>query len=417
MNALVEGPFAYSADLCVPQDSTTHRLQTAEGIEYVRSDESSFVNFTDYPWEPLFAIIDGMRMHYIDAGPKDSTEVVLMLHGQPTWSYLYRKMVPILTGRGFRVICPDWLGMGKSDKPTSILEHTYLKQVARLKDFIRAVLPESLDAPKINVFFQDWGSLIGFRVVGDEPQWFRRVISANGNFPVFPTGLNTLSVPKPVNYNCSDTRSFREHIIDRFSSSPCGLDQSCFSLWIEYALTAPKFSPADVLNTISSIDTDSAEAYDAPFPNQTFMAAVRAFPSMIATVIEPEFGNTKAWESLQNFSRPFLALAGEEDRSLGSEATQNRLIDNILGSRAHSFEHRRYANAGHFIQEDAGEIVAEYVADFIEGTAFGDLRPPSDPPVPTLPMTFAESGAGNLHSVLTALMLSLCIFHIQLIHR
>eukprot|EP00797_Seminavis_robusta_P029874 Sro60_g034540.2 (325) ;mRNA; f:23757-24731 len=284
-------------------------------------------------------------------------------------------MIPVLEERGFRVLALDWLGMGKSDKPVDLSQHTFLKQVERLKAFIKQVVPEAMDEPTINLFIQDWGSLIGFRVVGDEPQWFRRVVSANGNLPVIPK--NPFTIVNPVNYNCSDTRSMLDVGMDRFQSNPCGADQSCFGIWANYALTSPALLPSDVIQiaTTMTLDDGALAQYDAPFPDFVYKAAIRTFPSMIAGLHEPESGNTAAWASLGEFSRPYLALAGEDDPGLGSEETQDRLTSHIPGASVHEFEHKRYPDAGHFIQEDVGEEMAAYVADFIQGTPFMDEGP------------------------------------------
>lgn len=376
----IAGPDAYAADPCVPppSDGDIEVFTTDDGVEYVQTPDFSFSDLEGYPWEPNYVTVDGMRMHYIDVKLESSStsdEIVLMLHGQPSWSFLYRKMVPILVERGNRVICPDWLGMGKSDKPIDLKEHTYLKHVERLKSFIKQVIPEALVEPTITLFVQDWGSLIGLRTVGDKPSWFKRVVSANGLLPVISIpDFSPFQVPTPVNYNCSDNRTVLDMAQERRANAPCGLDQSCFSIWIDFALTNPTWNASDILQLASStmLSNSFLASYDAPFPSRTYMAAIRAFPSMIAAVYEPEFGNVAAWESLQNFSRPFLALAGEDDPNLGSVEMQSNLYNNIFGASVHSFEHKRYAGAGHFIQEDAGEEVATYVADFIDGTPVGD---------------------------------------------
>lgn len=386
----IAGPDAYAAYPCVAKDDQTERFKTTiktdngekKVVEYVKSSfDDEALAAAGYPWKPNYVAVEGeMRMHYIDVGPKDADEVVLMLHGQPSWSFLYRKMVPVLVEKGYRVVCPDMLGMGKSDKPVDLEQHTYLKHVERVKAFIAGVFPEALvdgNGPTINLFVQDWGSLIGLRVAADESKWFKRIVSANGNLPVFPStmgvGFNPLSAPDVVNYNCSDQRTFAELTKERQSSAPCGAfgaDKSCFSKWINYALTSPTLLPSAVLQVAMSTDINSTELefYDRPFPTKTHAAAIRAFPSMIAAVREPQFGNAAAWESLKAFPRPYLALAGEDDPGLGSVETQSRLYKSIAGAKMHDFEHRRYPNAGHFIQEDAGEEIAAYVADFIAGT-------------------------------------------------
>eukprot|EP00567_Pseudictyota_dubia_P005362 CAMPEP_0197435856 /NCGR_PEP_ID=MMETSP1175-20131217/3361_1 /TAXON_ID=1003142 /ORGANISM="Triceratium dubium, Strain CCMP147" /LENGTH=390 /DNA_ID=CAMNT_0042964989 /DNA_START=94 /DNA_END=1263 /DNA_ORIENTATION=+ len=375
----IAGPDGYVAEPCVPDDNETTILTTDDGVDYVQTPDSAFANLAEagYPWEPNYVKVDGMRMHYIDVSPDDTSssngdEIVLMLHGQPTWSFLYRKMVPVLVERGFRVICPDMLGMGRSDKPLEMMEHTYSKHVERIKSFIRQVIPDALGEPTITLFVQDWGSLIGLRVVGDEPSWFRRVISANGHFPVLPRGIRPFDVSNPVNYNCSDTRTFLDMSMERMTSSPCSVtDQNCFGIWIYFALTNPSWLPSDVVQLASfkNLTNATLEHYNAPYstrPHHT--AAMRTLPSMIAGIVEPEFGNTAAWESLKEFERPFLALAGELDPNLGSVGVQSNLYNNIAGASSHTFEHKRYANASHFIQEDVGEEMAVYVADFVDGT-------------------------------------------------
>ena len=395
-----EGPEAYAVDPCVVFDTSTPRFTTDHhGVEFVRTPDEAFAGLADagYPFEPNYVTLeDGLRMHYVDEGPKSgATEIVLLLHGQPTWSFLYRKMIPVLVNRGgMRVIAPDNIGFGRSDKPTRLTEYTYLKNVASMKAFIRKVIfPQVSEAssPTITLFCQDWGSLFGLRVAGDEPQWFKRIIVANGNLPVFPERFNPMTVPTPVNYNCSDTRDFFGLSRDRFLNQPCnnGFDRSCFSLWIEYALTSPYLTPSQVLRLATTragsrnVSEIELAQYDAPYPSRIYSAGYRAFPSMLAGVYEPEFGNAVAWESLQNFDRPFLSLAGELDRNLGSETLQAIFIDNVIGAKVHSFEHKRYANAGHFIQEDVGAEMAAYVADFIEGTPVDTTTattPISDPP-------------------------------------
>lgn len=410
----VAGPEAYAADPCVPLDTETQRFTTDQGTEFVRTPDSAFAGLADagYPWAPNYAIVEGMQMHFVDAGPSDADEIVLMLHGQPSWSFLYRKMVPVLVDRGFRVICPDWIGMGRSDKPVELSEHTYLKQVDRLKAFISRVIPQALDNPTITLFVQDWGALIGLRTVGDQPSWFRRVISANGLLPVLPTNLNPFTAPEIVNYNCSDTRSAQEMAIDRFTSRPCGLDESCFSIWIEYALTSPTFQASELLQLASTNEINDTELlyYDAPFPSRIFTSAIRTFPSMMAGVHEPEFGNIAAWESLQNFSRPYLTLAGENDPNLGSVEVQSNLYNNIVGAQIHTFEHKRYSNAGHFIQEDAGAEVATYVADFMEGTVHllgNDLSSSSSPEVDVPTAVSSTTSAAAPQSQVWILVLAL----------
>mmetsp|Transcript_32971 Transcript_32971/g.49799 ORF Transcript_32971/g.49799 Transcript_32971/m.49799 type:complete len:488 (+) Transcript_32971:62-1525(+) len=400
---LIAGSNGYDAPCVSPtSESNNDVFITDDGIEYVRTPEEAFVNLTKYgyPYSPNYATVDGMRMHYVDECTSTTCddEVILLLHGQPTSSFLYRKMIPILVDRGYRVIAPDWLGFGRSDKPVDLAEHTYLKQVERLKSFLRQVVPGVMleEKPSLTIFVQDWGSLIGLRTVGDEPDWFRRVVVANGDLPVPPNNFELFPNPNPVNYNCSDSRSPLEMGLERITSSPCGFDRTCFQIWMKFALENPAWMPSEVVIGLATSSKEAAfSMYDVAFPTRQHMAAPRAFPSMIAAVHEPDFGNGVARENLKNFSRPFLSLAGERDRNLGSVATQNGFINNVIGATVHEFEHRRYPTAGHFIQEDVGEELAEYVADFIDGTAHL-LEVPSTTAAPTAAPTAVPTAVPTL---------------------
>jgi len=151
---------------CVESDEGIEISTTKDGIKFVRTPEERFENLKDFPFEPHYAFIEGLRMHYIDEGPV-SGQLILMLHGQPTWSYLYRKMIPILSEAGFRVIAPDHIGMGRSDKPIDLSFHTYELHIARMKKLI-----SGLKLRDITLFCQDWGGLMGLRIVGDQPESF-----------------------------------------------------------------------------------------------------------------------------------------------------------------------------------------------------------------------------------------------------
>lgn len=318
------GPRAYVASPCVEADLATPRFTTDAGIEYVRTPDERFIDLPGYTYAPNYATVEGMRMHYVDAGPIDASETLLLLHGQPTWSYLYRKMIPVFAARGYRVIAPDAIGMGRSDKPTSLLEHTYAKHVARVKAFIRAVLPAALDAPLITLLVQDWGSMFGLRTWADEPDWFRRVICANGALPNFSPGPNPFAplIVDEVNYNCDDGRHFIEMGFERAANTPCSREDDrchrvcavervgdasrshaaspcaprCFTIWANYCLTNPTFEARDVLRQVVMVYLSPEEkaAYNAPFPTRTHMAAPRSWPSMIAGIDEPGFGTDAA---------------------------------------------------------------------------------------------------------------------------
>jgi len=163
-------------------DAEPELRTTPDGVEFVRTPDSCFENLPEWPYEAKYVEIDGLRQAYIDEGPEDG-EIVLLLHGQPSWSYLYRKMIPTLVDAGHRVIAMDHIGLGRSDKPTDVDFYTYLGHIDRLEKFI-----EDLQLRDITLFVQDWGSLIGLRVAGTHPEWFARIAVGNGMLPVIPEG-------------------------------------------------------------------------------------------------------------------------------------------------------------------------------------------------------------------------------------
>jgi pimeloyl-ACP methyl ester carboxylesterase len=350
---------------CVEIDHEVTVHTTDEGIEFVRTPDDQFQRLPDFAYKPLFVEVDGLRMHYIDEGPKDG-ELVLLLHGQPTWAYLYRKMIPPIIQGGYRVIAVDHIGMGRSDKPIDIGIHTFEKHVAWHKQFIK-----SMGFKDITLFCQDWGSLIGLRVAGDQPDLFSRLIVANGTLPTIPKGMNPFRVLNPVEIDCT-LGSFQEFIgstetTTQDINAPMALQMWArfFQRWIRYALTAPNFTPSEVVQVGSHIDISQQElaAYDAPFPSFIYKAAVRTFPSMVAAI---EDQNDSAWQNLGKFSRPFLFLGGDLDFNMGRKENQQRLTSHIPGAK--SQPHERYPNAAHFIQEDEGKHLGEKVATFIAAT-------------------------------------------------
>lgn len=336
---------------CVPKDKDAVIQETEAGIRFVRTPEERFKNLPGHPFDPHYALIDGLRMHYLDEGSRGG-EVVLMLHGQPTWSYLYRKMIPPLAAAGYRTIAADHIGMGRSDKPIDLSFHTYELHVQRLKKFIAA-----LGLKGITLFCQDWGGLMGLRAVGDLPDLFARVVAANTTLPVIPKGMNPFRVPNPAKIDCAqgDFETPREHALARPTFIPN------FQKWILYALIAPNFTPSQVVNAmaVNKLTPEVAAAYDAPYPSMVYKAAVRTFPSMIAAV---EDQNAAAWKALGSFKKPFLFLAGKRDENQGSEANQKRLTGHIPGAKGQP--HERF-DAGHFIQEDIGETLAAKMIRFL----------------------------------------------------
>lgn len=344
--------------LCSLPEENIEVSTTANNIEFVRTPDACFDNLEGYPFTPNYVEVEGLRYHYVDEGPGDG-EVILMLHGQPTWSYLYRKMIPVLTEAGYRVIAPDHIGMGRSDKPVDPRVHQYDQQVQWNKAFI-----DALGLANITLFVQDWGSLIGLRIAGESPELFARVVIANGDLPPITGAINPFSPPVfEIDENALPTVEF---FLGR-----TGDRQDQFQQWIDWAASAPHAFMGELLQMASRVELTEGEvaAYDAPFPAEIYRAGPRAFPSMIAGVVGQQLPALDAWSM---FDKPFLALAGEFDLGLGSQATQNSWIARVPGSQGQ--DHTRY-QAGHFIQEDVGEEIAAQVVEFMQSNPIPIVGP------------------------------------------
>jgi pimeloyl-ACP methyl ester carboxylesterase len=343
-------------------DSEPVVLTTDAGVDFVRTPDSCFDALPDWPYEPRYVEIDGLRQAYVAEGPADGP-VVLLLHGQPSWSYLYRKMIPVLADGGYRVIAMDHLGMGRSDKPIDIASYSYLGHSDRLERFI-----EALALRNINLFVQDWGSLIGMRVAGLNLEWFARIAVGNGVLPVIPEGVQpfpTVENPDEVAEIPSPFARFPAQQVPFYDG--CDLlipreDNSYFGEWMIYAMTAESFHPAEVLEASTWFDLpDEVEAaYDAPFPSRIYMAGPRVFPSLINEVP----GQTEqAWDALGTFQRPFLTLwAANDPGDQGSCEAQEAWIEHVPGAAGQP--HDRLPEAGHFLQDDQGEEIAGRLVDF-----------------------------------------------------
>ncbi|AWF81046.1 hypothetical protein BTJ40_09605 [Microbulbifer sp. A4B17] len=338
-----------NSDACKLSDNTI--LATATGLEYIVTPDACFDSLPNYEFEPNYQEIDGLRMHYVDVGPDDG-EVILLLHGQPSWSYLYRKMIPILADAGYRVIAPDNIGMGKSDKPIDVTVHQFEQHVIWTKMFI-----SELQLTDINLFIQDWGSLIGLRIAGDMPQTIARIVVANGDLPVIPVGGNPYVYPDfEINDSLGDAATF-------FASKSTDRVEG-FQQWINYAASVPELLAGDVVQTLTTIQLSEEEvtAYNAPYPSFEYKAAIRAFPSMMVAI---EMQNFPAWKTLGAFHNPFMFNAGEFDINLGSVETQQKWIEHVPGSDGN--DHKRFL-AAHFIQDDVGEELAIHYLNFLRTT-------------------------------------------------
>jgi haloalkane dehalogenase len=299
-------------------------------METLRTADDRFTDLPGFPYSPKYCDVsdqDGgtLRMAFVEHGPAEANPV-LMLHGEPSWSFLYRRMMPILAAAGHRVICPDLVGFGRSDKPTRIADHTYARHV----EWIRALAFDVLDLKQVTLVGQDWGGLIGLRVAAEHPDRFSRIVVAN-------TGLPTGDLPMPDIW-----WSFRK-AIEGASELQVG-----------------RFVAAGCRRPIS--DTVRA-AYDAPFPDESYKVGVRAMPLLIPTMPDDPASepNRAAWKALSASTTPMLVAFSDGDPITGAMAP-------IFASQmrgAQGVEHPVIANAGHFLQEDAGEELAEAIVRFL----------------------------------------------------
>lgn len=297
-------------------------------MEILRTPDERFADLDGWPWVPQYAEVPAddtgatLRMHYIDEGPRDG-QVVLLLHGEPSWGYLYRHMVTPLVEAGLRVVVPDLVGFGRSDKPAEQADYTFANHV----EWTRALLFDALDLTDITLFCQDWGGLIGLRLVGEHPDRFARVVAGN---TILPTGDQTMP--------------------------------EAFFAWQNFSQTVPEFPVGFILNGATNRDLSPAEmaAYDAPYPDETFKAGARRFPMLVpASPDDPAAAaNRAAWETLTKFEKPFLCTFSDNDPiTRGGDAVFQKLVPGTAGQ-----SHITVAG-GHFLQEDSGpELAAAIIA-------------------------------------------------------
>jgi haloalkane dehalogenase len=299
-------------------------------MRVLRTPDAAFEQLAGFGFEPHYAEVpagdgDRLRVHYLDEGPADGPVVVLM-HGEPSWCYLYRHMIPVLTAAGMRCVAPDLVGFGRSDKPAERTDYTYARHV----EWTRSVLLDHLDLADATLVGQDWGGLIGLRVLAEHPGRFARAVVAN-------TGLPTGD--------------------DRMSDA--------FLAWQRFSQETEIFPVGAIVNGGCQTDlaADVIAAYDAPFPDETYKAGARAFPMLVPTTPDDPAAeaNRRAWEVLDGWDKPFLTAFSDHDPvTAGGFAIFQRRIPGAQGR-----QHATISGGGHFLQEDRGPELAEVVADFV----------------------------------------------------
>ncbi|MGH7293417.1 MAG: haloalkane dehalogenase [Polyangiaceae bacterium] len=296
-------------------------------MDLLRTPDSCFRDLPGWTFEPRYVDASGVRMHYVDEGPPAAAPV-LLLHGEPSWSFLYRKMIPVLVAAGHRVVAPDLVGFGRSDKPARQEDYTYQRHV----DWLTAAVT-ALDLRGVTLFCQDWGGLLGLRLVGEHPERFARVVASNTGLP---TGEEKVS--------------------------------EAFFAWQAFSQSTEVLPVGRIIQTgcARPLAPEVVAAYEAPFPEERFKAGARKFPMLVPTRPDDPAhdANRAAWQSLERFTRPFLTAFGDSDPvTKGADRPMRERIPGAAGQ-----PHTTIAKAGHFIQEDAGEEMARLVVDFVERT-------------------------------------------------
>jgi len=289
-------------------------------MKHLRTPDIRFKNLPNYSFEPNYLEVDGLRMHYVDEGPKDG-KVILMLHGEPSWSYLYRYMIPVCAAAGHRVIAPDLIGFGKSDKPAQQDDYSYLSHMQWLQAFI-----DELGLKDITLVCQDWGSLLGLRLAAENESRFAAIVLGNGMLPTGDEGKMPMVL----------------------------------KIWRNFARFSPWFPIAKIIEmgSFKSLSKDERRAYNAPFPNSKYKAGARAFPALIPTdSSNPANGaNKAAWEVLKQWHKPFLTTFSNGDPvTRGLEKIFHQLVPGCK-----DMPHIKL-KGGHFLQEDAGTEFAQAV--------------------------------------------------------
>jgi haloalkane dehalogenase len=298
-------------------------------MDALRTPDARFTELPGFPFSPNYVDVPdpeggSLRVHYIDEGPRNA-EPVLLLHGEPSWSFLYRKMIPILVDAGLRTVAPDLVGFGRSDKPAKRTDYTYQRHV----DWMRAVV-EQFDLTRITLVGQDWGGLIGLRLVAEDEARFARVVAAN---TFLPTG-------------------------DRHPGD-------AFLAWQKFSQETETFPVGRIVNggCTTNLRPELIAGYDAPFPDETYKEGARQFPLLVPTAPDDPAAepNRRAWEALRRWDKPFLTAFSDSDPiTAGADRVLQSDIPGAGGQ-----PHTTITGAGHFLQEDRSEELARVIVDFV----------------------------------------------------
>ncbi|MCH2185302.1 haloalkane dehalogenase [Myxococcota bacterium] len=337
-------------------------------MKVLRTPDQCFENLPDYPFQPHYTEVDDgdggtLRIHHLDEGPSDGP-TVLCMHGQPSWSYLYRHMVPVLVGAGLRVLAPDLVGYGRSDKPAALEDYSYQRQV----DWMTAWLLAN-DVRGATFFGQDWGGLIGLRMVAENPDRFERVVVGNSGLPA-PQNTPAELIEEVRRFRAEAPTPSLEEVMTALGEGNPSRGPANFAYWQKWCWDNEDLpvSLAILGGTGGKVlSPEEMAAYDAPFPDPSFKMGPRAMPSQVPSLSDDPSvaANLRAWEVFDRWEKPLLCTFSDND-------PVSRGGDLILQARVPGTKnqpHKTIKGAGHFLQESKGQELASIMIDFIRANS------------------------------------------------
>jgi haloalkane dehalogenase len=337
------------------------------GMKILRTPDERFRNLPGFPYRPRYTDVpDGeggrLRIHHVDEGPTDG-EVVLCMHGQPTWSYLYRHMIPLLTGAGLRVLAPDLVGFGRSDKLAAREDYTFERQVAWLNAWLR-----QNDVLGATLVGQDWGGLIGLRMVAENPERFARVVASNTGLPT-PADMPQEQADGLREFKRTLATPTMQELAQALSNPDPEMPFRSFAYWQKWAWETEDI-PVGLLiaGTVDGrvLSPGEIAAYDAPFLDPSYKMGPRAMPSQVPTLPDDPSvpANLRAWEVFEKWQKPFLCAFTDNDPV--TRGMDRNLLARIPGTEGQP--HRTIEGGGHFVQEGRAEVFSEIIVDFVKST-------------------------------------------------
>lgn len=317
----------------------------------ITTPESAFSSLKDYPFQPNYMDLGGLRMHYLDEG-HENEKTIFLFHGQPSWSYLYRHMIPVLVKAGYRVIAPDLIGFGKSDKPTDSDAHTYQAHVDWMSTFVR-----KLGITHAAAFMQDWGGMIGLRVLANNPQWLDRLVVANTALAEVK-GFAKWMMPKMLKLLVSLSG---KPSIEKFAA------KINYGNWAGYFRhnKKPEIGKLMQILTTGTLSQEEMDAYDAPFPNENYFAGPRKMPEIVASDLDQV---NEDWKKLKRWHNPVLTLFSDKDPFLAGQGYDTKFQTNFTGASGQP--HITVTNASHFLQEDQSKELSDRLLKWLVQTEF-----------------------------------------------